>query len=310
MLRLPDKVGNFDEAIRIPQHLYDRLERRKQLTLDRFEDRYGRTPRPRERKTLALFPSPQKNPDGTVAITYSIFGDAFRDWLEVLDIGAWVPHQARHTLATNLLKNGAGLHHIKQYLGHVSIRMAEHYAKVASSEVDEALERVWVSGPGADAPGTLLTSPSQQLTREEAQAMALDLARSSTPAEGGFCTYQPVVRGDRCPWNLDCHNCDKFVMSGADLLYWRRKAEQWASLAERAPDDRTADYLHSVFEPTARAIKGLEKALAGLGLLDAALAMDLRRPQDYYDRQWTLAFRARDLAELDSNAPDFHEESV
>ncbi|MEU0205889.1 hypothetical protein [Streptomyces canus] len=83
------------------------------------------------------------------------------------------------------------------------------------------------------------------MTRAEAQTMAIDLARRSIPAEGGFCTYQPVVRGDACPWDLDCHNCGKFVMSGADLLYWRRKAEQWASLAERAPDDRTADYLHT-----------------------------------------------------------------
>ena len=29
--------------------------------------------------------------------------------------------------------------------------------------------------------------------------------------------------------------------------------------------DATADYLHRYFEPTARAIDGLEKALAGLG---------------------------------------------
>lgn len=57
-------------------------------------------------------------------------------------------------------------------------------------------------------------------------------------------------------------------MSGADLLYWRRKQEQWRSLAERAPTDEVADFLHKAFEPTARAIEGLEKALAGLGLLD------------------------------------------
>lgn len=281
------KVGNLDEAIRIPQRLYERLQLRNQRTVERFEDRYGRSPSAKERKALALFPSPHKNPDGTVVITYSIFGDAFRDWLEALDIGAWVPHQARHTLATNLLKSGAGLHHIKQYLGQISVRMAEHYAKVASSEVDDALERVWVSGPGSAEPGRLLASPSEHMTRAEAQAMAIDLARRCTPAEGGFCTYQPVVRGDACPWDLDCHNCDKFVMSGADLLYWRRKAEQWASLAKRAPDDRTADYLHSVFEPTARAIGGLEKALAGLGMLEDALALDLRRPQDYFDRMWS-----------------------
>jgi hypothetical protein len=46
-----------------------------------------------------------------------------------------------------------------------------------------------------------------------------------------------------------CENCGKFVMSGADLLYWRRKQEQWRAIAERAPDDATADYLHQVFEP-------------------------------------------------------------
>jgi hypothetical protein len=95
----------------------------------------------------------------------------------------------------------------------------------------------------------------------------------------------------------DCHACDKFVLSGADLLYWRRKREQWASIAERAPDDATADYLHQVFAPTAQAIDGLEKALAGLGLLDDALALDLRRPQDYYHRLWNLSFRAADLAD-------------
>ena len=134
------------------------------------------------------------------------------------------------------------------------------------------------------------------MTREQAQALAIDLSRRSTPAEGGFCTFQPVVDGGACPWNLDCHNCDKFVLSGADLLYWRRKREQWRLLAEGAPDDATADYLHHYFEPTARAIDGLEKALAGLGLLDDALALDLRKPQDYFHRIWTTAFRAADLA--------------
>ncbi|MEU2026806.1 hypothetical protein ABZ565_32400 [Streptomyces sp. NPDC016469] len=85
-------------------------------------------------------------------------------------------------------------------------------------------------------------------------------------------------------------------MSGADLLYWRRKREQWRSLAERAPDDATADYLHQVFEPASQAIDDLEEVLAALGLLDHALAMDLRRPQDYFQRLWSIAFRVSDLA--------------
>ncbi|MEV6012483.1 hypothetical protein AB0M29_37520 [Streptomyces sp. NPDC051976] len=127
------------------------------------------------------------------------------------------------------------------------------------SDLEDVLQHVWVAGPGSPSPGEVLTEPTTPLTREQAQALAIDLSRRSTPAEGGFCTFQPVVDGGACPWNLDCHNCDKFVLSGADLLYWRRKREQWRLLAEGAPDDATADYLHRYFEPTARAIDGLER---------------------------------------------------
>ena len=221
-----------------------------------------------------------------------------------LDLGHCVPHQARHTLATNLLRAGASLTHIRRYLGQVSDRMAEHYVHLSNSDLEDVLQQVWVAGPGTANPGELLTSDTSPMTREQAQALAIDLSRRSTPAEGGFCTFQPVVDGGACPWNLDCHNCDKFVLSGADLLYWRRKREQWRQLAEGAPDDATADYLHRYFEPTARAIDGLEKALAGLGLLDQALALDLRKPQDYFHRVWSTAFRATDLADTASTAHD------
>jgi hypothetical protein len=38
------------------------------------------------------------------------------------------------------------------------------------------------------------------------------------------------------------------------------------------------------------------RPVAGLGLLDDALAIDLRKPQDYFHRVWATAFRAGDLA--------------
>ncbi|MGW2306245.1 hypothetical protein [Streptomyces sp. NPDC001809] len=180
--------------------------------------------------------------------------------------------------------------------------MAEHYVKITNSDLEDVLNTIWVAGPGAPHPGELLSGDTTPIDRETALALALDLSRRSTPADGGFCTYQPVVDGGACLWKLDCENCDNFVLSGADLLYWRRKAEQWRSIAENAPDDATADYLHTVFEPTAKAIQGLEEALAALGILDEALALDLRRPQDYFHRTWSTAFRARDLAAL--QAPD------
>jgi hypothetical protein len=57
-----------------------------------------------------------------------------------------------------------------------------------------------------------------------------------------------------------------------------------------------ADWLHETFEPTAHAIDGLEAALAGLGFLQGALALDMRRPQDYFHRLWSTGFRTSDLA--------------
>ena len=38
-------------------------------------------------------------------------------------------------------------------------------------------------------------------------------------------------------------------MSGADLLYWRRKREQWRQLVEGAPDEATAEYLTAISSP-------------------------------------------------------------
>ncbi len=291
------KVGHLDAAIRIPETIYQALRQRQDKTLAGFEERHGRPATPAEREKMALFPSRIRNPDSRVSIGYSVFGRAFRDWVDTLDVGHPVPHQARHTLATSLLRAGAGLHHIKKYLGHVSLAMAEHYAEVASSELDDILQHVWVAGPAAAQPGRLLSAPNPAADPAALRAMAVDLSRRSTPAEGGFCTFQPVVRGESCPWQLNCEGCDNFVLSGADLLYWRRKREQWRSLAERAPDDATADWLHQVFDPTARAIDGLETALAELGLLDQALALDYRRPQDYFHRIWSTAFRATELAQ-------------
>jgi Phage integrase family len=245
---------------------------------------------------MAMFPCKVRNARGDRSISYGMFQNRFKEWVERLDVGPAVSHQALHTLATNLLRAGASLAQIRRHLGHVSTRMAERYAKVANSDLEDVLQAVWVAGPGSANPGKLLSGGPTPMSREEALALALDLSRRSTPTEGGICTCQPVVNGAACPWNLDCVNCDKFVLSGADLLYWRRKQGQWRAIAESAPDDATADYLHRVFEPTARAIDGLEKALAGLWLLDQALALDFRRPQDYFHHICSTTFRADDLA--------------
>lgn len=290
------KVGKFDEGIIIPPYLYDLLQARRAKTLQRFEDRNGRPATDLEQRNMALFPAKVTNKSGIRPMPYGTFSPKFRLWVRSLDLGTAVPHQARHTLATRLLGAGATLTHIRDYLGHVSERMAEHYTHVVSADLVDVLQTVWVGGPGTNIPGKLLAAPDTTLNQAQATAMAIDLSRRSTPAQGGLCTFQPVVEGRACPWDLNCETCDKFVLSGADLLYWRRKEEQWRSIAERAPDDATADYLHSVFDPTAKAIRGLESALSAMGLLEEALSLDLRRPQDYFQKVWSVNFRASELS--------------
>jgi integrase len=120
------KVGNYDAAIRIPERLHDVIAERQRKTLERFFAQHGHRPGGDERAGLALFPTSHRNHDGTVALTYQWFHSRFRDWIAELDLGHCVPHQARHTLATNLLRAGASLTHIRRYLGQVSDRMAEH----------------------------------------------------------------------------------------------------------------------------------------------------------------------------------------
>ncbi|MEC4017110.1 site-specific integrase [Streptomyces sp. H27-D2] len=108
------------------------------------------------------------------------------------------------------------------------------------------------------------------------------------PSVGHYCTESSVNRKLAALASF----CEFHARHGVAL--------GWRMLAERAPDSATADYLHEVFEPTARAIDGLEKALEALGLLDEALELDLRRPQDYFGRVWSTAFRAQELALHDS----------
>jgi integrase len=123
------KVGNYDAAIRIPERLFGVLTERQRKTLDRFTARYGYQPSGAQRAGLALFPTTYRSHDGTVPLTRTWFYTLFRSWVDAMDLGHAVPHQARHTLATSLLRHGATLTHVRRYLGQVSDRMAEHYVK-------------------------------------------------------------------------------------------------------------------------------------------------------------------------------------
>ena len=145
------KVGNYDAAVRIPERTSQLLEARQRKTLDLFRERNNRPPTAGERAAMALFPTNFRNRDCQVALSYNWFHKGFKNWVDSLDIGRWVAHQARHSLATSLLRAGASLTHIRRYLGQVSEKMAEHYVHLAQSDLEDVLQQVWVAGPAPPA---------------------------------------------------------------------------------------------------------------------------------------------------------------
>jgi hypothetical protein len=147
--------------------------------------------------------------------------------------------------------------HVKRVLGHVSERMGESYVLIAGSQVEPFLQQVWVTGPGNPDPGQVVLTPAEDETAA-ARDLLVDLA--AIPTEHGLCTFKPVVGGVNCPFGRDCHNCEHFVLTGADYGYWKRQEQRWAALAEGAPDATTRDYIYTAFERSSQALAGLEKA--------------------------------------------------
>lgn len=287
------KVGQLDYAVQIPINVYEVIKERQAKTAERFRLRFGRQMTVQERLTVALFPSTTKNPNLERSISNETFSTAFREWISELDLGRVVSRQARHTLATRLVEAGAPMVAVKQVLGHVSERMSEHYVTLAGEFVEPYLQQVWVRGAGSPEPGELVLQPAD-LDASVVQRKMLDLA--ALPTEHGLCVYKPVVGGDDCPFGRKCHDCEHFVLTGADYSYWKRQQERWTTWAEGAPDEATRDYIYGLFEKSSKAIEGLEKALATLGLLDEAKEVDLRNPyQDFFEPMWNHGFVARDL---------------
>ena len=50
---------------------------------------------------------------------------------------------ARHTFATTVtLANGASLENVSNMLGHSSVRMTQHYAKILNSSIERDMDKI------------------------------------------------------------------------------------------------------------------------------------------------------------------------
>lgn len=290
------KVARLASAIQIPERLAKEIESQQRRVVEIFFSRHRREPSSKEKAQFALFPTSARNIGLRHSLSVTKYSNVFREWVTSLDMKGVVTHQARHTLATRLLRAGANTADIQRYLGHISPRMTQHYLHYSQDDLASALAAVWVAGPGAAEPGRTV-SPAAKKSAGEVGVSTVDLVSSIARMEGGSCTYQPFVSRGSCMNDLDCGGCPKYVLTGGDLLYWRRKREQWDELVQAAPNAESREYLRDKFKPFEAAIAGLERVLEERNLLDAALKVDLRVPQNNFSRVWRASFRFDELVE-------------
>src|SRR5579864_2281066 len=96
--------------------VYDIVLTRQAKTLEGFRLKRGREPTASEKRKIALFPSGVTNPTFMRSISTGSFATAFKGWIESdqMRLPGHTTHQARHTVATRLVKAGArAVAHIK-----------------------------------------------------------------------------------------------------------------------------------------------------------------------------------------------------
>ena len=88
-----------------PRRLHQGPPNASDKTLSGFEDRHGRPATPPNEQRWRCSPPGIRNPAGRGSIVIHLASrPASADWVDALDLGHYVPHQARHTLATRLLR--------------------------------------------------------------------------------------------------------------------------------------------------------------------------------------------------------------
>ena len=280
------KVGNYDEAIRIPESIYQRLPSAGQDPA--WFATSTAASHPRRAAALALFPTRIRNPHGTKAISTARSAGVPRMGRPDSTSAAttsptrpgtpWPPTCC--ATAPDCTTSDATSATSPTAWPSTTPRSPSRRSRTSSSTSGSP-------DPAAASPGEVLSGPAAADEPAEAEAIVMDLSRRSTPPRAGSArsnrsstagpapgTSTATTATSSCCPARTCSTGAASASSGLDRRTRpRRRHRRLPPQGLRAHRPRHR-----------RTGKGPRR----LGLLDEALALDLRRPQDYFHRLWNL----------------------
>jgi len=231
---------------------------------------------------LALLPSPQRNPDGTRAITREHLEHRHRQWADslgelkradgsVFDPAQIVLYACRHTYAQRHADAGVPIDVLAELMDHRNINMTRRYFRVGEQRRREAVDRV--TALTFDRHGNRIWRPAAALSDAECARYAI----SQVAVPFGRCSEPSNVQagGTSCPFRFRCAGCEHFSTDPSHLPDLQAYLQQLMTEAERLRACTGADaWVIEQATPRQEEIQAVRRLIrdiqAGLDGLDAA----------------------------------------
>jgi integrase len=231
---------------------------------------------------LALLPSPQRNPDGTKAITRQHLEHRHRQWAgslgelkradgSVFDSAQIVLYAYRHTYAQRHADAGVPIDVLAELMDHRNINLTRRYFRVGEQRRREAVDRVTTLT--FDRHGNRIWRQATALSDVEYARYAI--SRVAVPF--GRCSEPSNVQagGASCPFRFRCAGCEHFSTDPSHLPDLQAYLQQLLAEAERLRACTNADaWVIEQATPREEEIQAVRRLIrdiqAELGGLDTA----------------------------------------
>ncbi len=139
-----------------------------------------------------------------------------------------VPHQFRHSIATDMIEMGVDIYTVKEFLGHKSLAMTEKYVQVYLTSLKSKYDAYRAKKQQTYA--TEMLASQVQVTQIEGDTdggwvdgKVGKLYLSPLPDGAGNCAHLPML--DPCPDVPHCPTCPKLRASVRHLPMWENKVK-------------------------------------------------------------------------------------